>query len=72
MLDELQYLCAEVVEGVAVEDALKYPDRVIVGGRRVTHNKQHVDNPKCRGGTSPRKSTPEAMLTNHFMRPPRI
>ena len=49
MLDELRYLCDEVFEGVALEDAMKDPDRVIVGGRWITHNKEDADRPKCRG-----------------------
>ena len=32
-----------------MDDALKDPERVIVGGRWVNHNKGDSDAPKCRG-----------------------
>ena len=43
------YICSEVAEGVSWEDMQQDPDRVIVGGRRITHNKEDADNPRCRG-----------------------
>ena len=49
MLDELAYLCDEVLEGVEMADAMRDPERVVVGGRWVNCNKQDNDDPKCRG-----------------------
>ena len=49
MLDEIAYLCDEVLEGVDYDKTRKDPERVVVGGRWVTHNKQDTQNPKCRG-----------------------
>ena len=49
MLDEIRYICSEVVEGVSWEDMQDDTDRVVVGGRWVTHNKGDVENPRCRG-----------------------
>ena len=49
MIDEMRYVCAKVVEGVHWDDVVKDPERVIVGGRWVTHNKGDVDHPCCRG-----------------------
>ena len=45
----MQYLCKEVFELVDVADAFADPDKVVVGGGWVTHNKEDPDNPKCRG-----------------------
>ena len=46
MLDEVRYMCKRVVELVGYKDALKDPERVITGGRRVTNNERSSDNPK--------------------------
>ena len=49
MVDEMEYMCREVIEGVSLKEALADPDHVIVGGRWVTSNKQDTENPDCRG-----------------------
>ena len=49
MLDEIQYLRDEVIELVYYDDVNNDPERVLVSGRWITHDKQDIDNPKCRG-----------------------
>ena len=49
MVDEIDYLCREVIEGVSLQEALDDPDHVLIGGRWVTSNKQDAQNPDCRG-----------------------
>ena len=46
---EMASLCKEVIEGIPTEEALADPDRIIVGGRWVTSNKQDAEHPDCRG-----------------------
>ena len=70
MLDEIAYLCDEVLEGVEVDDVMKDPERVIVGGRWVTHNKQDTQNPKCRGRYVAQEVNVGVRPMPHFMRPP--
>ena len=49
MAEEMEYLCREVLEGVSLQEALDDPDRVLIGGRWVTSNKQDAAHPDCRG-----------------------
>ena len=49
MLDEISYLCKEVVEGITLQEALDDPAHVLVPGRWVNSNKGESDHPDCRG-----------------------
>ena len=39
MLDEMTFLCKEVLEGVSMEEVLEDPDRVVISGRWINSNK---------------------------------